>query len=92
MTSTRHFALCFLGPILLGALYCILVGLIWEWFDERRISPMQVMLVGCVVVAMSTRWFLRNFVAVKCPYCSGKAYEMQGRGNRFMCMVCGKDH
>jgi hypothetical protein len=92
MTSTRHFALCFLGPIALGALYCGLVVLIWEWLDDHRISPMLAMLVGSVVVGMATRWFLRNFVAVQCPFCAGKAYEIQGRGNRFMCMVCGKDH
>jgi transposase-like protein len=50
------------------------------------------MMVGCVLVAMATRWFLRNFVSVKCPFCGGKTYEIRGRGNRFMCSVCGKDH
>ncbi len=92
MTSSRHFALCFFGPIILGALTCCVVGLMWDWLDLHRINPLIAMLVGCVVVAVATRWFLRNFIAVKCPFCAEKAYEIRGRGNQFMCSVCGKDH
>jgi hypothetical protein len=92
MTSSRHFALCFFGPIIMGAIYCGLIALIWEWLERHRITPLITMTVGCVLVAVATRWFLRNFVSVKCPFCGGKTYEIRGRGNRFMCSVCGKDH
>ncbi len=50
------------------------------------------MLVGGLVVGMVTRRFVRNFVAVSCPFCGGKSYEIPGGGNRFACRVCGKDH
>jgi hypothetical protein len=92
MTSTRHFALSFFGPILMGAAYCGFIGVIWEWLASHHISPLITMLVGVLAVAMFTRWFVRNCVAVKCPFCGGKSYEIPDRGNRFMCRVCGKDH
>lgn len=91
MNSARHFALSFFGPIVTGALYCASVGLLWDWLDRHSIPPMVTMLVGCVVVAILTRRFVR-LVSVKCPFCGGKGYEIQGGGNRFMCSVCGKDH
>lgn len=92
MNPARHFALCFFGPIITGALYCAVIGLMWDWLDQHRVSPIITMMGGCVVVACATRWFLRHMVTVKCPYCGGKSYEIQGRGNRFMCVNCGKDH
>ncbi|MFN0074986.1 MAG: hypothetical protein ACKVY0_00785 [Prosthecobacter sp.] len=92
MTSTRHFALSFFGPILMGAIYCGLVYQIWDWLDHQRIPPLVAMLVGSVVVAMATRWFVRNFIPVRCIFCGGKSYEIPDRGNRFMCRVCAKDH
>lgn len=92
MNSARHFALCFFGPIVMGALYCGLIGVLWEWLVRHNVSPVIAMLVGAVMVAVLTRWFLRHMVPVTCPFCSGKCYEIQGRGNRFMCSVCGKDH
>lgn len=92
MNSARHFALGFLGPIVMGALYCGLVGLLWEWLERHKISPLVTMLVGCVVVGIVTRRCIRNLVPVKCPFCFGKCYEIASRNNRFMCSVCGKDH
>jgi len=92
MTSTRHFALCFFGPILMGAIYCGFVFQIWDWLDYRHISPLVVILVGVVFFAWATRTFVRNFIAVDCPFCGGKSYEIPDRGNRFMCRRCGKDH
>lgn len=92
MTATRHFALSFFGPIVAGAAYCGFIGVLWEWLDKHHISPLVTMLVGCLTVAVGTRWFVRNCVAVKCPFCGGKSYEIPERGNRFMCRVCGKDH
>lgn len=92
MTSTRHFALSFFGPILMGAIFCGVVYQIWDWLDHHRIPPLVAMLVGFVAVAVATRWCVRNFIAVSCPFCAGKSYEIPGRGNRFMCRVCGKDH
>lgn len=92
MTSPQHFALSFFAPLLAGAMYCGFVGLIWEWLAHHRIQPLVTMLVGAVLVAMATRWFMRNCVAVSCPFCGGKSYEIPDRGNRFMCRVCGKDH
>ncbi len=50
------------------------------------------MLVGALVVGMITRRIVRSCVAVTCPFCGGKSYEIPHRGNRFMCQVCGKDH
>lgn len=92
MNSARHFALSFFGPIIMGALYCAAVGLLWDFLDKHRLSPLIVMLVGSVVVAAATRAFVRKMVSVKCPFCGGKSYEISGRGNRFLCDVCGKDH
>ena len=92
MNPSRHFALSFFGPIIMGALYCTVVAFLWEFLDKHRISPLITMLVGCLVVAAATRRLVRNMVAVKCPFCAGKSYEIQGRGNRFMCVNCGKDH
>lgn len=92
MTATRHFVLSFFGPMLAGILFCGVVGLIWSWLEFHRISPLVTMLVGGLTVAMATRWFVRNCVAVNCPFCGGKSYEIPERGNRFMCRVCGKDH
>jgi hypothetical protein len=92
MTSTRHFALSFFGPILAGAIYCGFVYQIWDWLDRHRIPPLVAMLIGVVAVAVATRWVVRNCIAVACPFCGGKSYEIPDRGNRFMCRVCGKDH
>lgn len=92
MNSKQHFALSFFGPIVTSAIYGTAVWLLWDWLREHRISPLVTMLVGCVAVAGITRWYVRNFVMVKCPFCGGESYEIPGRGNRFMCQVCGKDH
>jgi len=92
MSSSRHFVLSFLGPVLTFGIFCGLVALIWNWLEQHRISPLVTMMVGGLVVAMATRWFVRNCIAVRCPFCGGKSYEIPDRGNRFMCLVCGKDH
>ena len=92
MTSSRHFVLSFLGPILTGGLFCGLVLLNWKLLEEHRLEPLVTILVGAVVVATVTRWFVRHYIAVRCPFCGGKSYEIPDRGNRFMCRVCGKDH
>jgi hypothetical protein len=92
MTSPQHFALGFFAPLIAGALFCGFVGLIWEWLEGHSIQPLVTMLVGGVLFAMATRWFVRNCVAVACPFCGGRSYEIPDRGNRFMCRVCGKDH
>ncbi len=92
MTSSQHFALGFFGPIITGVIYCGFTALIWGWLEGHHISPLVTMLSGCLVVAVATRWFVRNYVAVKCPFCGGKSYEIPQKGNRFMCQVCAKDH
>lgn len=92
MKPPQHFALCFLGPIVTSLIYCASVWLLWDWLQKHQIPPLVTMLVGGVIVAGATRWYIRNFVAVKCPFCGGESYEIPGRGNRFMCRVCGKDH
>ncbi len=76
----------------MGAIYCGFIFQIWDWLDYRHISPLVVILVGVVFFAWATRWFVRNFIAVDCPFCGGKSYEIPDRGNRFMCRRCGKDH
>ncbi len=55
-------------------------------------APLVTMLVGALISAISTRWAVRAYVAVRCPFCGGKSYEIPARANRFMCRVCGKDH
>ena len=92
MTSSRHFVLSFLGPILTGGLFCGLVLLNWKLLEEHRLEPLVTILVGTVVVSTATRWFVRQCISVSCPFCGGKSYEIPDRGNRFMCRVCGKDH
>jgi len=92
MTSSKHFALSFFAPLIASGLFCGFVSLIWGWLERHSIQPLVTMLVGAVVVAVATRWFVRNCVAVSCPFCEGKSYEIPDRGNRFMCRVCGKDH
>jgi len=92
MTASRHFVLSFLGPIFAGGLFCGLVLLNWRLLEEHRLEPLVTILVGTVLVAIATRWFVRNCIAVRCPFCGGKSYEIPERGNRFMCLVCGKDH
>jgi predicted RNA-binding Zn-ribbon protein involved in translation (DUF1610 family) len=92
MTSSRHFVLSFLGPIITGGLFCGLVVINWRLLEEHRLEPLVTMLVGAVTVWVATRWYVRNFVAVRCPFCGGKSYEISERGNRFMCLNCGKDH
>lgn len=92
MTAARHFALSFFGPIIAGVLFCGVIGLFSVWLERHQISVMIVMLVGFLGAAMATRWFVRNCVSIRCPFCGGKSYEIPGRGNRFACRVCGKDH
>jgi hypothetical protein len=92
MTSSRHFVLSFFGPVLMAGVFCGFIVLIWNFLEKHHIPPLVTMLVGGLVVGMSTRWFVRNCVAVNCPFCGGKSYEIPNRGNRFMCRVCGKDH
>lgn len=92
MTAPRHFALSFFGPIIAGALFCGLVSLFAGWLEQHKVPVMIVMLVGFVVAAVVTKWAVKNYVAVTCPFCGGRSYEIPGRGNRFMCTVCAKDH
>lgn len=92
MTATQHFALSFFGPLIMAALFCGMVSQIWDWLNMHHIPPLVMMAVSGLAGAVGTRWFLRNCVSVKCPFCGGKSYEIPERGNRFMCRVCGKDH
>jgi hypothetical protein len=92
MTATRHFVLSFFGPVVTGAAFCGFTLLIWDWLERHHIAPLITMLVGGLVLALATRWYVRSCVAVRCPFCGEKSYEIPGRANRFMCRVCGKDH
>lgn len=92
MNSGRHFALSFFAPIVAGALFCAVAGVFADFLEKHHISVTVVMLVGFVIMALITRWVVRAFCTTKCPFCGGKSYEIPGRGNRFMCVVCGKDH
>ena len=92
MSSSRHFVLSFFGPVVAGGVFCGFILLLWSWLERHHISPLVTMLVGGLVVGLVTRWFVRNCVAVSCPFCGGKSYEIPGGGNRFACRVCGKDH
>lgn len=92
MSSTRHFALSFFGPVITGGIFCLGVWLLGDWLERHHVSSMVTMLVGALAVGMITRRVVRTCVPVSCPFCGGKSYEIPHRGNRFMCEVCGKDH
>lgn len=92
MNAARHFALSFFAPIIAGLLFCGAAALFSDFFDKHKISLPLVMLGGFVAIAYATRWAVRTYCTVTCPFCGGKSYELPGRGNRFMCVVCGKDH
>jgi len=64
----------------------------WTWLEQHHLQPLLVLLLGTLAMSWATRWFMRNCVAVRCPFCGGKSYEIPDRGNRFMCLDCGKDH
>ena len=92
LKANQHFILSFFGPPLLAGLSCYAVYLLQFWMQLRTPMLLTTMLVSAVVFFMIARWAIRTFIPVKCPYCRGRAYEIEGRGNRFMCLVCGRDH
>jgi hypothetical protein len=92
MTSSQHFILCFVFPPVMAALasYAVYLSEIWL---ELKTSLLLILMLGVAVLVMwLTRWAIRTFIPVRCPFCKGRSYEIEGRGNRFMCLVCGKDH
>jgi hypothetical protein len=92
LKANQHFILSFFGPPLFAALACYGVYLLNFWMELKTPALMTAFLVTAVVFFLFGRWSIRTFVSVRCPYCKGKAYEIEGRGNRFMCLVCGRDH
>jgi hypothetical protein len=92
LKANQHFILCIFGPPVLAAIACYGVYLLNFWFDMKTPALMTSILAAAVVFFMIGRWAIRAFVPVRCPYCKGKAYEIEGRGNRLMCLVCGRDH
>ena len=92
LKANQHFILSFFGPPLLAVVACYGAYLLNFWFEMKTPVLMITLLVTAVVFVLIGRWAIRVFFPVRCPYCKGKAYEIEGRGNRFMCLVCGKDH
>lgn len=92
MNAGQHFVLSFFGPIIAGGVVCGVVGLSAEFLKRHQLPVPVFMLAGFVVAAVVTRWWVRNYVSVSCPFCGGKSFEIPRKGNRFMCTVCAKDH
>ncbi|MBL9129698.1 MAG: hypothetical protein JNG86_00760 [Verrucomicrobiaceae bacterium] len=92
LKANQHFILSFFGPPLFAALACYGVYLLQFWMEWQNSVLLTIMLITSVVMLLAARWAIRSFITVRCPYCKGRAYEIQGRGGRFMCMVCGRDH
>jgi hypothetical protein len=92
LKANQHFILSFFGPPLLAGLACYAVYLLQFWMELATPMLLITMLLTAVVFFMTARWAIRVLIPVRCPYCKERAYEIQGRGNRFMCLVCGRDH
>ncbi len=92
MTASRHFILSFFAPPIAAAVACYFFYLCNFWMELRDGALMTGLLVTFVLVLIAGRWVVRTFIAVKCPFCGGNTFEMEGRANRFMCRVCGRDH
>ena len=92
LKANQHFILSFFVPPVLAAVTCYGAYLLNFWFEMKTPLMMVTMLGTAIVSFLFGRWAVRVFVLVRCPFCKGKACEIEGRGNRFMCRVCGKDH
>ncbi len=92
LNSSQHFILSFLGPPIFAAVVCYLASLLQFWLKMQQGVLIAALLVVFILAYMFARWAVRAWFAVRCPFCGGRSYEIEGRGNRFMCLVCGKDH
>lgn len=92
LKANQHFVLKFFGPPVLAGISSYAVRSLELWFEMSTSLLLIVMLVTFIVMFVLARWTIRAFVPVSCPYCQGRAQEMDGRGGRFMCLVCGRDH
>ncbi len=92
MNARQHFILSLIVPPLLAGAACYGMYLMNFWFEMNPPVLMISYLVTALIFSQVGRWMVRTFVSVRCPYCKGKTYEIQGRPNRFMCLVCGRDH
>ena len=92
LKATQHFILSFFVPPVAAIISAYVFYLLQGWIELET----PVMLIGLLLVAVATyvatRWLIHTFIPVVCPRCRGRAFEMEGRGGRFMCMVCGRDH
>lgn len=92
LRSNQHFVLGFFGPPIVATIAVYGVYLLDFWLEFQDSMMMIVMLITFVVMVIVTRWLVRTFIPVACPHCRGRSYEMAGRGGRFMCLNCGRDH
>jgi hypothetical protein len=92
LKANQHFILSFFGPPVFAALACYGVYLLNFWLEMKTPVLMTAFLATAVIFNLIGRWAIRAFIPVRCPYCKGRTYEIEGRGNRFMCLVCGRDH
>ncbi|MFM2169175.1 MAG: hypothetical protein RIS79_3546 [Verrucomicrobiota bacterium] len=92
LKANQHFILSFFGPPLLAGLACYVLYLLNFWMSLKTPALMTALLLNAVVFFLIGRWGIRTFVSVRCPYCRGRAYEIEGRGHRFMCLGCCRDH
>ena len=92
LKANQHFILGFFGPLIAEVVGAYLFYLIQAWIELKTPAMLIGLLVVAVATYVATRWVIHSFVSVVCPHCRGRSYEMEGRGGRFMCMVCGRDH
>jgi hypothetical protein len=92
LKAPQHFLLCIVAPPVVAALVCYGVYLCQFWMRLADGMLMAVLFGVFILVMWLVRRAVRSLVPVQCPYCRGRAYEIEERGNRFMCLSCGRDH
>jgi predicted PurR-regulated permease PerM len=92
LKANQHFIFSFFGPLIAASVAAYGFYLIQSSFELQTSTTLIGLLLVAVMTYVATRWVIHSFVPVICPRCRGRCYEMEGRGGRFMCMVCGRDH
>lgn len=92
LKANQHFILSLTAPMVLAAGSSYAVYLCQFWMQLADGVLLAVLLGVFILVMWLARMAVRSLVPVRCPHCGGRAYEMEVRGNRFMCLSCGRDH
>jgi len=92
LKASQHFILSLTAPLVLSVMATYGVYLCQFWMKLADGVLLAVLLGVFILMMWLVRMAVRAWVPVRCPSCGGRAYEMEGRGNRFMCLSCGRDH